>query len=62
MLKTEYLAERIAYHREIVEAHVLGHHRSIEIGANENAERSLQTAATHAAIFTALSSIAASKK
>lgn len=61
MLNKEYLAERIAHHGEVVEAHVLSHHRCLEIGAKDRAEEMLQTAATHAAIFNALTSIAASK-
>lgn len=56
----EYLENRIAYHRDHVVGHVLAHARFDEQGVGDGA-RSLDTAAKHAAIFTALAAIAAGK-
>jgi hypothetical protein len=62
MLTKEYLAERIAYHGEIVEAHVLAHDRALATDQPPNQiEHHLNTAARHAAIVTALTAIAAAK-
>jgi hypothetical protein len=58
MLNKEYLADRIKYHRDHVEAHVLAHGRAIEQGVGDR-DALLAKAATHAAIFTALAAIAA---
>lgn len=60
MLNKEYLADRIKYHGDHVEAHVLEHNRAIEQGVG-NREEALAKAAVHAAIFNALTTIAAKK-
>lgn len=60
MLSEQYLKDRIAYHRDHVEAHVLALGRAIEQGVGDRA-MILDVAAKHAAIFTALSAIADGK-
>lgn len=59
MLTAEYLENRIAHHERKCQEHVMAHDRSNELGASISAADHLQAAARHAAIFTALSAIAA---
>jgi hypothetical protein len=60
MLNKEYLADRIKYHGDHVEAHVLALGRAIEQNVGDR-EEILARAAKHAAIFNALVTIASNK-
>lgn len=62
MLTKEYLAERIAHYGEVVEAHVLAHDRALaKLEPISRIDYHLDVAAKSAAIFNALSTIAANK-
>lgn len=59
MFTPEYLADRIEHHGKTAQAAVLAHDRFSQLGKKEDAQSALSDAARHAAIFTALSAIAA---
>lgn len=60
MFKLEYLAERIKHHGDCVLAYVLAHDRALNQRLGDP-DKTLALAAQHAAIFNALTAIAAGK-
>lgn len=60
MLTKEYLCERIKHHGDCVEGYVLAHDRALNQRVGDP-DATLATAAQHAAIYSALSTILANK-
>lgn len=61
LLNKEYLAEQITHHGERVESHVLAYARALQMDRPFDVDTNIRAAAQHAAIFNALTAIAAGK-